>query len=232
VGSIPDFTKMAAGPTLDSLRRSLGTVLRYSYFITKEMRSDLSEAGVGGTLPVIYVFLARQGCTVESADYVELTPGGELGKGKVPGVRVVFRGSGGVQTLYYFKADLSNGGSGAAVMNFCHRLGSSGLGLLKAASYLLHEPGFSKCREFLLNDCRVIVQDDSGIPHKYFAPAKWQMRYFGSYAGTTGGPFAKYYQPDLANAYSTVTPLEIDFQISYQWNTKIANVQVAVRNGR
>src|SRR5262249_60029996 len=60
---------------------------------------------------------------------------------------------------------LSNGGSGSAVMNFCKKQGSSGLGLLKAASYLLHEPGFSKCREFLLSDCRVIVQDDRSEEH-------------------------------------------------------------------
>jgi hypothetical protein len=232
VGSIPDFSKIAAGPTLDTLRRSLSTVLRYSYFITKDMKADLGEAGLGGTMPVLYVFLARLGCTIDSAQYVSLSPAGELGKGRVPGVRIDFRGRGGRQVLYYFKADLADGGSGSAVMNFCRRQGSSGLGLLKAASYLLHGPGFSKCRDFLLNECRIIVQDDSGIPHKYFEPSHWQMRYFGAYAGTTGGPFAKYFQSDLANTYATVQPVEVDFQISYQWNTKIANVQVAVKSGR
>jgi hypothetical protein len=42
---------------------------------------------------------------------------------------------------------------------------------------------------------------------------------------------AKYYQSDLAAAYQQVSPVELDFQISYQWNTKIANIQVAVATG-
>jgi hypothetical protein len=57
------------------------------------------------------------------------------------------------------------------------------------------------------------------------------VRYFGSYAGTTGGPFAKYYQPDLAASYQQVAPVELDFQISYQWNPRTANIQVAVATG-
>jgi hypothetical protein len=116
-------------------------------------------------------------------------------------------------------------------MNFCRKLGPDGLGLLKAASYLLHEGSFSSCREFLLSNCRVIVQDDSGIPHHYFTPQHWQLRYFGSYVGTTGGPFAKYYQPDLAAAYANANAASIDFQLSYQWDRGKANLLVAARTG-
>jgi hypothetical protein len=234
VGTPPDISKLQReeiGISLAGLRRSLSTVLRFSYFITKEMRADLAGSKLGGTLPILYVFLARTGCTIDSVEPVLLSSVGALGSGGVRGVRIVFHEGSGSQTLYYFTADLSNGGSGTAVMNFCRRHGSSGLGLLKAASYLLHENSFSKCRDFLLSSCRVIVQDDSGIPHRYYASPRWQMRYFGQYAGTTGGPFAKYYQSDLAAAYQRVAPVELDFQISYQWNPKVANVQVAVATG-
>jgi hypothetical protein len=216
---------------LGGLRKSLGNILRYSYFITKEMRVDLAGSNLGGTLPVLYVFLARMGCTIDSVDYVSLNGAGTLGSGGVRGVRIVCHEGAGSQTVYYFDADLSNGGSGNAVMSFCRRQGSSGHGLLKAASYLLHEGGFSKCRDFLLSNCRVIVQDDSGIPYRFYDPARWQIRYFGQYAGTTGGPFAKYFQNDLAAEYQRVSPVALDFQISYQWNPKIANIQVAVATG-
>lgn len=227
VGRVPDLTKASPAQiagALSSLRRSLSNVLRFSYFITKDMRADLGGAELSGTVPILYCFLARMGCDIVSSEYVN------AGKGGAPGVRIVFHsGFVGTQTVYYFDGDLSNGGGGRSVMNFCRQLGPNGLGLLKAASYLLHEGSFSSCREFLLSNCRVIVQDDSGIPHRAFNPQHWQLRYFGSYTGTTGGPFEKYYQPDLAAAYTAANAAEIDFQLSYQWNTKLANLLVAVR---
>jgi hypothetical protein len=220
IGSVAGGTRIGENQAaLPTIRRAVSNVLRFSYFITKDMRADI-DGSLGGVTPVLYFFLARMGCDIVSVESVSHG---------APGVRIVFRDGMRSQQLYYFRADLSNGGSGAAVMNFCRRQGAGGLGLLKAASYLLHEGSFSQCRDFLLTNCRVLVQDDSGIPHRYLAGRGWQVRYFGSYAGTTGGPFAKYYQPDLALAYQQVSPVEIDFQLSYQWNPKLANLQVGVR---
>ena len=143
-----------------------------------------------------------------------------------PGVRIVFRSGHGTHTLYYFNADLSNGGSGGAVMNFCRQQGT-GVALLKAASYLLHEESFSQCRNFLLSDCRLIVQDDSGIPYRYLVQNGASLRFFGHYVGTTGGIFAKYEQPDLAAAYAHTTTADLDFSLSYQWNPKTATILIA-----
>lgn len=234
VGNVPDISQASganADAALGAIRRSLSNVLRFSYFITKDMKVDLGGSNLTGTLPILYFFLARMGCDITSVEYVSLASSGVLGKGGVPGVKITFRGGRGSQTCYYFRGDLSNGGSGTAVMNFCRKMGPNGLGLLKAASYLLHEGSFSSCREFLLQNCRVLVQDDSGIPLRHFDPQRWQLRYFGTYAGTTGGPFAKYYQSELANAYANANAAPIDFQISYQWNPKLANLLVAVRSG-
>jgi hypothetical protein len=233
VGAVPDMaawdSSMTAG-ALGNTRRSINNLTRFAYFITKEMRADLSNKQLNGVTPILYLFLARLGCQISRVDSVSLNGSGTLGSGGVPGVRISFHSGGSAQTLYYFKADLSNGGSGTAVLNFCRRLGSNGLGLLKAASYLLHSDGFSKSRDFLLNECRVIVQDDSGIPLRYFSQDRWQLRFFGRYVNTTGGIFAKYYQNDLAEAYSRVQPAPLDFQISYQYDPKEANLMVATRS--
>ena len=219
IGSVPDFASSGAEPALASVRQSLSNVLRFSYFITKDMRADLGGSHLSGVLPIFYVLLARSGCTIQS---VERMSAG------APGVRIVFKSGFGTHTMYYFQADLSNGGSGAAVMNFCRKQGR-GVGLLKAASYLLHEESFSRCRDFLLTDCRVLVQDDSGIPNRYFARDRWQVRFFGHYTGTTGGIFAKYHQADLAAAYEQVQTADLDFSLSYQWNPKTANIVVATQ---
>src|SRR5947209_8772023 len=60
-GQIPDIASLSAAAlpkSLANLRRSLDSVLNWSFFITKKMKSDLSHSELKGTLPVLYVFLA------------------------------------------------------------------------------------------------------------------------------------------------------------------------------
>ena len=67
VGAVPDLLAMPEGVVLDGLaglRQSMSNILRFHYFITKDMRADLNRAQLGGTVPLLYIFLARMGCTV------------------------------------------------------------------------------------------------------------------------------------------------------------------------
>src|SRR5580658_1791854 len=67
VGDIPQLTDLSGGSvdqTLQNLKSSLSTILNISFFITKNMQSQLNEGPVFGTLPILYVFLARTGKTV------------------------------------------------------------------------------------------------------------------------------------------------------------------------
>ena len=133
VGAVPDISRIAPDQldyALQALRLSMKTMLSFHYFITKEMRADLNRTNLGGTLPILYVFFARAGYTINEVTYVN-TP--------APGVRIGF-GHG--QTLYYFDTDLSNGKRSAAFLHWCAQQGP-GLSLLKAASYLLHSDSFS-----------------------------------------------------------------------------------------
>src|SRR5439155_1581136 len=123
---------------------------------TKEY-SQLGRGNLGGTLPILYVFLARLGCTVLDTVYVH---------NPAEGVKITFSHGGGSQTLYYFKTDLSGGDS--AFLRWCAARGP-GVSLIKAASYLMHGDGFSGVRSFLLEHSSFIVQDDSGIPMRAFS---------------------------------------------------------------
>ena len=87
---------------LATLRNSMSTLLITHYFVTEEMRSKLGRSDLGGTLPILYVFLARLGCTVLETTHVS---------SPAEGVRIAFSRGGRTQTLYYFKTDLS-GNSG------------------------------------------------------------------------------------------------------------------------
>ncbi|HEX4665744.1 MAG TPA: hypothetical protein VH207_04015 [Chthoniobacterales bacterium] len=244
IGPLPDVTRFA-GPALDSvlqnLQRSLNSVLSFSFFITKEMKTDLQNEQLKGTLPIFYVFLARAGKTITDVSFLTLDRSGEAqsavpnekGKGLTPGVRITFTGAPGAppQTLYYFTTDLSNEGIHAqpGFLKFCRTQGM-GASLLKSASYLMFENGFSSVRNFLLEQSKAIVQDDSGIPIAAFDQSKWLLRFFGNYAGPIE-IFKQYYQPQLQGLYQQSNPAPLAFGIGYRWSPRQSTLIVATLRG-
>ncbi len=207
VGQVPDLTGMnpqMLGSTLAALRNSMSTLLITHYFVTQEMRADLGRSNLGGTLPILYVFLARLGCTVIDTTYVN---------SPAEGVKITFSHGFHSQTLYYFKHDLSGGNS--AFLRWCAARGP-GLSLIKAASYLMHNEGFSGVRNFLLDQSSVIVQDDSGIPLRAFRKG-WTLDFYGRFI-PHGEKFGKYDQQELAAIYNKQPPPpELGFAFGYWW---------------
>jgi hypothetical protein len=236
VGEIPDLNTIPPqelSATLANLRKSLDSVLSWSFFITKNMKLDLTQTRLTGTLPILFVFLARTGCTIDSVTLVALDRAGNLVEntaGEVPGVRIAIIGPSGLsQTVCYFCTDLSNDGikSKPSFLRFCEKQGR-GVSLLKAASYLLHESAFSRVRDFLLTQSDIILQDDSGIPLRYFANQDWALRYCGRYLGPIS-VFKQYWQPDLADAYAHSVPAPLPFGFGYQWQPNHSDVMIAAR---
>ena len=222
VGNVPDILQLPAdlfANDLLALRNSMNSILRFQYFITKDMRSDLGRGNISGTLPILYVFLARLGYTIN--DVARVTSPAE-------GVRITFGGGEQPQTLWYFKTDLSGGNS--AFLRWCAARGP-GLSLLKAASFLMHGDGFSGVRNFLLQNSRVIIQDDSGIPLRDF-PKGWTVNCYGRYVPHKE-EFAKYYQPDLAAIYAQQPPPpSIGFAFGYHWQKNAGLLMLATPQPR
>jgi hypothetical protein len=234
VGPIPDLSKIpghALPSALANLRKSLDSVLSWSFFITKNMKVDLRQQQLTGTLPVLYVFLARAGCTIDSVELVALDKSGAFvpeGKGTTQGVKITFTGSAGrSQTLYYFTTDLADW---AIKVNpnfgkFCEQQGQ-GVTLLKAASYLMHSDNFSQVRGYLLAHSKVILEDDSGIPYRFFSNNKWNVRFYGHYPGPIKR-FLKNAQPDLAKDNAASAPPPLPFSFGYQWQPSKSSLIVA-----
>ena len=236
-GSVPDLTKLprdGVGAALYNVERSLGSILSFSFFITKQMKVDLRAGELNGTLPVLYVFLARSGKTIRNVSPVAVNDKGtayfaneNAGPNAVRGVRIVFAGSDGVEkTLYYFSTDLSNPGVKASgFLKFCATL-APGNSLIKSASYLLHSGNFSSVRDFILANSATVIQDDSGIPLADYSPRKWRFFPFGRYAG----PIAEFpgkYQESYAELFERAQP--IDFGIGYRWRSHESNLLLAVK---
>jgi hypothetical protein len=201
------------------------------------MSQDLNAGPVNGTLPILYVFLARSGKAIHDVSLVRLDEQGALqpGEGSRPlsparGVKIIFSENDGPQkTLYYFGSNLADErGRNNALLQFCKSLGQ-GDSFIKSASYLLHNSNFSQVRNFMLDNSSLILQDDSGVPVRQFDTAKWQLRPFGRY--TTPIPiFEGMYQTKLNELFQKNRPNPIDFGVGYRWHANESNLLLATRD--
>jgi hypothetical protein len=246
-GEIPRMEELnprALEYTLLNTERSLNSILNLSFFQTNDMRRQLSAGPVFGTLPILYVFLARAGKTISEAETIVLDQegnvkqadaerkGGESGEAApdgARGVRIVFSDKNhSRQALYYFSGDVSNEGLGkSGLLKFCDRLGQANA-FIKSASYLLHRDRYADLRDFILKQSALILQDDSGIPISYFDPLKWELRPFGNYVGPIP-LFRNRYQASLARLFQARERKGIEFGIGYQWRRNTSNLLLAIK---
>jgi hypothetical protein len=199
------------------------------------MFQDLNAGPLNGTIPILYVFLARSGKVIHDVSLVHLDEQGVLqpGEGSRPlsparGVKIIFSENDGPRkTLYYFSTNLADQrGKNIALLQFCKSLGP-GDSFVKSASYLLHTSNFSQVRNFILDNSASVLQDDTGVPLTYFDTAKWQLRAFGRYVTPI---FPNYYQSKLNEFHQRSQPSPIDFGVGYRWRPNESNLLLATRS--
>ena len=238
-GPIPDVGKLpkrAVPQVLRSFEVALRSILGLSFFKTKLMSSDFrASQAVSGTIPVLYIFLARAGKEVHSATLVKLDANGAISsdadaarKSAAEGVKITFSSPGGPErTLYYFSANVAGGGfKTSGIETFCDKLGE-GDAFIKSASYLLHGNDFAPIRNFILKQSAQILEDDSGVPVAMF-DATWQLKPYGHYVGPID-LFAGRYQPRMAALYRKAKVGPIDFGIGYRYNPRESTLILAVK---
>lgn len=238
IGPIPDVQAIRPGnlgQNLSYLKTSLQHLMGFGYFITLDMGKHLGQGQLPGTLPVLYVFLARTGKTIRNVQYMQLAPGGTLSEvASTPSekprvVKITFAGADGVEkTLYYFSTNLANTGVAASgFLKFTETLGK-GDAFLKSASYLLHESAFTSAREFLQANSQHILQDDTGPPIASYSPDKWQLQPFGKYTRPIA-QFSGKYQPKMQALFDKAKPPPFDFSVSYRWRPGQSSLVLATR---
>jgi hypothetical protein len=237
VDPMPDLLTVAPTSltsTLQNIQISLNTLLQFSFFKTKDMRADFERGQLKGVLPVIFVFLARTGKDISAVEYISLSASGAVlsgNQGSTRGVKINFSdpATGTQKVLYFFTADLSDDGArkNTGVLRFCEQFAPAN-SFLKAASYLMHEGQFSTVRSSILNSSGLVLEDDSGIPVRYFAPDRWTLRFFGTYLAPID-LFKNFYQADLRQYYQASSPRTLTFSFGYQWNRRNSTLILAVR---
>jgi hypothetical protein len=214
--------------------------LYLSFFRTNDMALDFSPKALGGTTTILLPFIARLGGIINDITLMELSDQGELvaagaagEKSKaIHGVRIWFTKAttGERSEVVYLQVDLQNGNLkkhpefAAFVRGFCREGANS---LLKAASYLMHRETFSAIRSLILEESAAVVQDDSGIPLRFFADR--DNHPYGVYA-TPIPLFKNRKQTDLLKLYQqNKVPSPLPFSFGYQWRVGESNLLVAKR---
>jgi len=222
VGDVSALESMPPGElfaALAAFRQATRTQLAAGYFITKDMKVELEHKSLRGVLPILLSTVALIGGEVESATLI--TAGGN------PGINLCFRDAGGGRhTAFYVSGDLSNKGFKGGYREWLASLGGT-VTYFKAASYLMTDNGFSQARDFFLSQSHFILQDDSGIPFRYFRQ-DWSFRFYGNYEHPIEF-FAKYQQEDLRQAYANNPKSPIHFGSGYHMNPDGANLLLAIK---
>lgn len=243
VGKVPDLDKLSESQVKTKLKEvngSMDAILGFSFFRTNAMKVDLEKQGV---LPILYVFMARTNNQILDVQYIGLDKDANIqnldknspDKTLVPGVKISFakEGKSQPQTLYYFSTDLSNSGlQKTPGFNKFVKKFNAPITYLKAASYLMYNESFSSMRNLILAQSNSLLQDDSGIPVKYFDQKKWDLAFYGTYTKPID-LFSKQYQPDLRKIYTSDKKIEpLNFGIGYKYRLNQSNLMLAIAEGK
>ena len=236
VRPVPDLKKLqlkARDKFLDSLGNSLRDIFQKSYFITTHMQKDLKQ--VKGVLPPLYFFIERSGYELLSQKFITLDTAGnekdvEVTKihwQKNQGVKLVARNreTNEIKTIYYFSVSINNSGlkDRPGFVKFVKHLAPFNT-FVKSASYLMHHKDeFATIRSMIVQLSQTVLQDDTGIPYKYFSSRlDWNGQFFGEYIKPVEDFSSGLYQKDLDSAFKASSK-PLPFSLGYHWSTKKQN---------
>ncbi len=203
------------------------------FFRTNSMKEELNEPELHGTIPPILYYISSLGYTISSLKYFIIDSSGNFSfkrDGNTLACEIDYFGSDKkIRRLFYIKYDLSdyNLGRDSSLMSFLNKFDKPSI-LVKSASYLMHKNNFSMIRNYILNKSYCLLQDDTGIPYKYFDKTIWDVSLFGKYSKTIS-IFKNNFQPDLSEAYKGSDVEKMPISIGYNTNHGEPNFILAVR---
>jgi hypothetical protein len=241
IGEIPQPLGAPVEHTLEglaSLRGALRPIMGLNFFRTLDIQTELRAHPYSGTAGLMLFFLSRLDYEVVDARRVAITPEGALvdfarqsRRDHVWGVEIRFRAHGEREprTVYYFLADLSDG-PWAKHPGFTRFLAGRRemVTFLKAASYLMFKDRFNGIRGTILNGSRLVVQDASGVPFKYFEEGHWSLKLYGRYTGPIS-LFGPRDQEDLRSAMAKDSRGALPFVFGYDRRASRSHLIVAAK---
>jgi len=244
LGSIPDLYAMneeEIDAYLDAVNFGLRDIYKRSYFITGNMDQDLRKQKVDGVLPLLYVFLQLTGQEIYDFGYYRLendgvsfteieAPTNSLEVTECIKFKVLKKGDNKLKNVTYFYADISNDGFAKNPV-FLQYLKSQRAcnSFIKSASYLSHYETFSNIRDLVLDKSNSVLEDDTGIPYRYFID-DWNHYLYGAYEKPIADFQSTYlFQEDLDEEYKATEVKPLDFSLGYHWRSGIQNWMLYIK---
>ena len=236
---------------LGAFRGSLQSILSNSFFVTREMDGDYRGQKTDGLLvPMLVLLIRHHDVTIEKVSYLWITDSGTtverdpkdktIPRATNKMVEITFKKAGGTvsQKMYFTTANLGPTTSelrgypglqmNSGLLQFLDTFGRVNT-FMKATSYMPHRPEFTLIRNNILARSDLILQEDTGIPLKYYSSDDWDLRLFGAYM-TPIKIFAGYRQPDMVKAYKEEGRAKpLGFAIGYGSKRQASGMQMAVR---
>ncbi len=236
IGKLPDVAKMKKQDAQDyvyGFHNSLTDIFNKSYFITKNMGRDFNYHNLYGTLSLMSFFLKKTGNEIANVRYVvkynndsivEVPYEYKDKEYKPFGVRIDIVSNGKPKSVYYFRYDISNKkfNDTAVFYKYLDKMTDAST-YIKSASYLLHNDFMSNMRKFILDKTNNVIEDDTGIPYKYFTEGgKWNLKLYGAYAKPVSDFKWLNKQEDLDEAYrkDSAKVGKLPFHLGYHWGSK------------
>ncbi|HPG72782.1 MAG TPA: hypothetical protein PLM49_00715 [Bacteroidales bacterium] len=227
---------------LDATNFALRDIYKRSYFITGNMEQDLRKQQVDGVLPIILVFLHKTGHEIYDFGYYRLNNDGKtfteiqkptntLDQVECIRFKILRQGDDKLKDFTYFYADISDSGFTKAKVLKTYLDNLRGCNtFIKSASYLSHYGTFSNIRDLVLLKSDAVLEDDTGVPYRYFTHDTWTPHLFGVYVKPIADfPSSYLYQKDLASAYDSIGARPLPFSLGYHWRTGEQNWLLFVR---
>ncbi|HBG72032.1 MAG: hypothetical protein A2W93_10810 [Bacteroidetes bacterium GWF2_43_63] len=241
VGIIPDITKIenSMPSFFAALNNAIRDNLNLSFFITKSMKVQMNNEQIKGTIPVLLFFMARLNLHIQNISPATISKDGKqvlsetevldkTGKKFSNGVEITFLrpGENKLNKLYYYSVSIRNDGfaSMPEAETFLKSLPTNMTTIVKSSSYCMHEDKYDKIREIVLSHSKFLIQDDSGVPCRFFNKNDWNFGYYGIY--TRPIPvFSHFYQEDLKKSWPQ-NASKLSFRFGYN---EESNIFVATR---
>lgn len=240
--SVKEWMKPLTKSKMTTIRKAVESVFVRSFFRTLDMSSDFSRNGTRGVLPGMLLMLKLMDREVTSVQWVTLNENGTLRyltpeETKMPcanfglQVKLSHPTQGYEQTLYYFKTDLADDAAmkNSGLRSFIESKIGTTMTFVKSASFLMHMKEFNWIRKTLLTISRAVLQDDTGIPFKYYNQNTWSPRLYGQYVGPYGESFAAFQQPNLNRAYADQPLQLLDFNFGYGYAKIPSHLMLFIR---
>jgi hypothetical protein len=238
LGKVPNLQLMSIDSLqlyYEGMEDATEDLLNLTFFRTNWMKTELKKNGI---IPIILYFLARTDNEINAVNKYKIDSSGNLSTNPVDSVfnvaHIKFLDSKTkeIKEIYYLSADVSNYAmnNNPEILKFLEKI-PDGNSYLKAASYLCHHSFMSNIRSLIVRKSKLVLQEDSGIPYKFFLKEKWNIKLFGEYVN----PFkiftdTIYIQENLRNDFDIsgmTNPLP--FRLGYHSGTRTDNLMLAIQ---